>query len=57
MHGLDFLSSSWFLAIGALFFAAFVRGATGFGLSMIFAPFLILIMNPKAAIPVNLILA
>jgi uncharacterized membrane protein YfcA len=57
MHGLDFLSSSWLLAIGALTFAAFIRGATGFGLSMIFTPFIILIMNPKAAIPVNLILA
>ena len=57
MLGLDFLSYSWFLAIGALLFAAFIRGATGFGLSLIFTPFMILIMDTKAAIPVILLLS
>ena len=57
MHGIDFLSYSWFLAIGALVFAAFIRGATGFGLALVLTPFLILIMDPKAAIPVILLLA
>jgi uncharacterized membrane protein YfcA len=57
MYGLDILSYSWFLAIGALLFAAFIRGATGFGLALIFTPFMILIMDPKAAIPVILLLA
>lgn len=57
MHGLDFLSYSWFLAIAALLLAAFIRGTTGFGLSLILTPFMILIMDPKAAIPVNLLLA
>ena len=57
MVSLDFLSSSWFLAVGALLLAAFIRGATGFGFSLVFTPFVILILDPKAAIPVNVILA
>jgi hypothetical protein len=57
MNGLDFLSHSWLLAIGALLFAAFIRGATGFGLALVLTPFMILIMDPKAAIPVILLLA
>jgi hypothetical protein len=57
MYELYFLSYSWFLAVGALLFAAFIRGVTGFGLSLIFTPIMILIMDPKAAIPVNLLLA
>lgn len=57
MHGLEIFSTSWFMAIGALLVAAFIRGTTGFGLSLVFTPFLILIMEPKAVIPVNLILA
>jgi uncharacterized protein len=57
MQGLDIFSTSWFLAIGALLFAAFIRGTTGFGFSLVFTPFMILIMEPKAVIPINLILA
>lgn len=45
------------MAIGALLVAAFIRGTTGFGFSLVFTPFMILIMEPKAVIPVNLILA
>lgn len=45
------------MAIGALLFAAFIRGTTGFGFSLVFTPFMILIMEPKAVIPLNLLLA
>ncbi|MCE5265857.1 MAG: sulfite exporter TauE/SafE family protein [Deltaproteobacteria bacterium] len=57
MQGLDIFSASWFMAIGALLVAAFIRGTTGFGFSLVFTPFMILIMEPKAVIPVNLLLA
>jgi uncharacterized membrane protein YfcA len=57
MQGLEIFSTSWFLAIGALLVAAFIRGTTGFGLSLVFTPFMVLIMEPKAVVPVNLILA
>jgi len=57
MQGLDLFGSHWFIVMGALVFAAFIRGITGFGFSLFFAPFCILIMEPKAAVPVNLLLA
>jgi hypothetical protein len=56
MQGLDIFSTSWFLAMGALLFAAFIRGVTGFGFGIVFIPFSILIMEPKAAVPVTLLL-
>jgi uncharacterized membrane protein YfcA len=57
MQGLDIFSTSWLLAIGALLVAAFIRGTTGFGFSLVFTPFMILIMEPKAVVPVSLLLA
>ena len=57
MQGLDIFSTSWFVAIGGLLLAAFIRGTTGFGFALVFTPFMILIMEPKAVIPLNLILA
>ena len=57
MQGLDIFSASWFAAIGALLFAAFIRGTTGFGFALVFTPFMILIMEPKAVVPLNLLLA
>jgi uncharacterized protein len=57
MNGFEIFGTSWFLAVGALLVAAFIRGTTGFGFSLVFTPFMVLIMDPKAVIPVNLILA
>jgi uncharacterized membrane protein YfcA len=48
MQGLDIFSTSWFVAIGGLLLAALIRGTTGFGFSLVFTPFMILIMEPKA---------
>jgi uncharacterized membrane protein YfcA len=56
MQGLDIFSTSWFMAIGVLLVAAFIRGTTGFGFSLVFTPFVILIMEPKSVVPMNLIL-
>jgi uncharacterized protein len=57
MQGFDIFSTSWMVAIGALLFAAFIRGTTGFGFALVFTPFMILIMEPKAVVPLNLLLA
>ena len=57
MQGFDIFSTSWIVAIGALLFAAFIRGTTGFGFALVFTPFMILIMEPKAVVPLNLLLA
>lgn len=56
MHSLDIFSISWVLALCAVFFAAFIRGITGFGFSLILAPVLLLIMNPTSVVVVNLLL-
>lgn len=57
MHGLDLFSTSWFLATGVVLFAGFVRGTAGFGFPMVFTPVMLLIMEPKAVVPVSLLLA
>jgi hypothetical protein len=57
MQGFDIFSASWIVAIGALLYAAFIRGTTGFGFALVFTPFMILIMEPKAVVPLNLLLA
>ena len=39
-----------------VFFAAFVRGVTGFGFALISAPTLLLIWSPKSVVAINLLL-
>jgi uncharacterized protein len=57
MDSLNFFSVPWILAFCAVVFAAFIRGVSGFGLSVILAPILLLIINSKAVVPVNVILS
>jgi len=52
----DIFSISWALALCAVFFAAFIRGVTGFGFALILAPILLLILTPANAVVVNLFL-
>jgi uncharacterized membrane protein YfcA len=56
MQGLDLFTLPWFLALGAVFLAAFVRGTAGFGFALVLAPVLLLILEPKAVVPVDLLL-
>jgi uncharacterized membrane protein YfcA len=57
MHSLDIFSVPWILAFCAVLVAAFVRGVSGFGLALILAPILLLLMNSKSTVVVNLLLA
>jgi uncharacterized membrane protein YfcA len=57
MQGLEIFSTSWFLAIGVVFLAALIRGVTGFGFALVFAPLMLLLMQPKAVVPTNLLLS
>ena len=41
------------LAIGALFFAGFVKGTVGFGITLIVVPVLVLVITPQEAIVLN----
>lgn len=41
------------LAIGALFFAGFVKGTVGFGITLIVVPVLVLVTTPQEAIVLN----
>ena len=41
------------LAAGALFFAGFVKGTTGFGITLIVLPVLVLVITPQEAIVLN----
>lgn len=56
MHSLDIFSVPWFLALCAVFFAAFIRGMAGFGFALILAPIMFLILNPASVVVVNLFL-
>jgi uncharacterized membrane protein YfcA len=56
MHGLEIFTTAWIFAACTVFFAAFVRGVAGFGLALISAPILILILNPAMVVVVNLLL-
>ena len=57
MHSLDIFSFTWVLAFCTVLVAAFVRGVSGFGLALILAPILLLLMNAKSTVVVNLLLA
>jgi len=57
MHSLDIFSVLWVFALAAVFFAAFVRGVTGFGFSLILAPILLLFVDPTSVVVTNLLLA
>ena len=56
MQGLDIFSVSWFLAFFAVLFAAFVRGVSGFGMALVLAPVLLLILNSKSIVAIILLL-
>ncbi len=56
MVALDIFSVSWFLAFGAVFFAAVVRGTTGFGFALVLAPVLLLLLEPKSVVVIDLLL-
>ena len=57
MHSLDIFSVPWILAFFTVLVASFVRGVSGFGLALILAPILVLLMSAKSTVVVNLILA
>ncbi len=57
MHSLDILTLHWVLASCAVLLAAFIRGVSGFGLSIVLAPILLLILSPKSVVVINLLLA
>jgi uncharacterized membrane protein YfcA len=57
MHSLDVFSVSWILTFCAVLFAAFIRGVSGFGLALVLAPVLLLILNSKSVVVINLLLA
>ena len=56
MHNLDIFSLTWVFTICAVFIAAFIRGVTGFGLALILAPVLLLVLKPASVVVVNLLL-
>jgi uncharacterized membrane protein YfcA len=53
---LDLFSLSWVVALFVVFFAAFVRGVSGFGFALVSAPALLLIWSPKSVVAINLLL-
>lgn len=56
MQALDIFSLQWFLALAAVLFAAFVRGTAGFGFALVLAPIMLLILEPKSVVVINLLL-
>jgi uncharacterized membrane protein YfcA len=56
MQGLDIFSLAWILSFVAVLLAAFVRGVSGFGFALILAPILLLILNSKSVVIINLFL-
>jgi hypothetical protein len=56
MQSLEIFSTLWILALYAVFFAAFIRGLTGFGFALILAPLLLLFLSPISVVIVNLFL-
>ena len=56
MQNLDIFSTSWALASCLVFFAAFIRGISGFGFALILAPILLLILNPTSVVVIILLL-
>lgn len=57
MHSLEIFSTTWVLALCAVFFAAFVRGLAGFGFALVLAPILLLILSPATVVVINLFLS
>jgi uncharacterized membrane protein YfcA len=56
MQSLDIFGVSWVLAFCAVLFAAFIRGVSGFGLALVLAPILLLILNSKSIVVINVLL-
>lgn len=56
MQSLDIFSVPWVLAFCVVLFASFIRGVVGFGFVLILAPIMLLILNPKSVVVVNLLL-
>jgi uncharacterized membrane protein YfcA len=56
MPGLVVFSVPWVQAFGAVLLASFIRGVSGFGLALVLAPILLLILNSKSMVVINLLL-
>ncbi len=56
MVELDIFSATWYLVFGAVFFAAVVRGTTGFGFALVLAPILLLLLEAKSVVVIDLLL-
>jgi uncharacterized membrane protein YfcA len=56
MQGFDISGLAWVLSLCAVFVAAFIRGISGFGFALILAPVLLLLLNSKSVVVVNLFL-
>lgn len=56
MQNLEIFSLSWVFVMLAVLFAAYVRGTAGFGFALILAPILLLIMDPRSVVVINLLL-
>ncbi|MFC1912085.1 sulfite exporter TauE/SafE family protein [Chloroflexota bacterium] len=57
MHNFDFISTTWIIVISAVFVAGFVRGVTGFAQSLILAPILLLFIDSRSVVIINILLA
>ncbi len=57
MQSIEIFSAPWILALGTVFFAAFVRGMSGFGFALVLAPILLLIVNPKEMVVIIMFLS
>lgn len=56
MVSLDIFSIQWILVSLAVVFASFVRGVSGFGLILVLAPILLLILSPTDVVVITLLL-
>ncbi len=56
MQSIEIFSAPWILALGTVFFAAFIRGVSGFGFALVLAPILLLIVNPKEMVVIIMFL-
>lgn len=56
MPNLDIFSTTWVLISCVVFFAAFIKGISGFGLILILAPILLLVLDPVNVVVLTLLL-
>ncbi len=56
MPGLDVFSLGWILSFCTVLVAAFITGISGFGFALILAPILLLILNSKSVVVINVVM-